>query len=373
MNAERLHAIAKAIRADIQGTSVSSHLDQLVGALQNQVSQPGQPVYEQQVSQFRQALSDALDTSHTEAFSPTWQQAIEEIGASDLLGVALQRRIDGVFSTNQITPSVALEELRQSQNRLQELIAALDQLLAAYKHLGIGAEELNAGECEVGVLIPRAFVDNRLDSLAAELAELDRIFECFAELSTGSRPGFHVRTISTTDFSVFIEAVPPIAACIAVAVERIVTLYKQLLEIRKLQGELTKQGLEKKNLKGIEEHANSLMESGIEDLVKQLLKDFYEKNDNARKNELTNELRFALTKIANRVDRGFNIDVRMEQPEEDSTQETDEPADVKDQVRAKLANNYSVIQGASENLQFLKLQGESVLSLPEANEPTPKK
>jgi hypothetical protein len=136
---------------------------------------------------------------------------------------------------------------------------------------------------------------------------------------------------------------------------------------------VAKQGLEKKNLKGIEDHANSLMESGIEDLVKQLLKDFYEKSDNGRKNELIIELRFALTKIANRIDRGFNIDVRMEQPEEDSTQETDETADVKDQVRAKLANNYSVIQSASENLQFLKLQGESVLSLPEVNEPTPKK
>jgi hypothetical protein len=259
------------------------------------------------------------------------------------------------------------------QNQLQELVAALDQLLAAYKHLGIGAEELNAGECEVGVLIPRSFVDNRLDSLADELAELDQIFECFAELSTGSRPGFHVRTISTTDFSVFIEAIPSTAACIAVAVERIVSLYKQLLEIRKLQGELAKQGLEKKNLKGIEDHANSLMEGGIEDLIKQLLKDFYEKSDNGRKNELTIELRFALKKIANRIDRGFNIDVRVEQPAEEGTQETDEPSDVKDQVRTKLANNYSVIQGASENLQFLKLQGDSILSLPEANEPTPKK
>ena len=50
MNAERLHVIALAIRGDLQETKADKTLEQLVAALQNQVNQPADPRYQQQVS-----------------------------------------------------------------------------------------------------------------------------------------------------------------------------------------------------------------------------------------------------------------------------------------------------------------------------------
>jgi hypothetical protein len=359
MNAERLHAIAAALRADLDQSSVLSHLQNLVNSLSNQVSQPQQPQYQQQTSQHLTELLNALEGAEVDEFAPTWQQVLEEIGAKPLTGAQLAATVRSIFAQNQITPSVAQQELQKLLTDLQKLSSSIDQLLAGLRALAIGSEDLEPGECELGVLVPRAFLDNRLDRFASELDELNQIFSVFAEVATGSRPGFAIKTISSTDLSVYLEVTALVGACIATAVERIVSLYKQLLEIRKIQGDLAKQGVDKKNLEGLEKHANGVMETGIDKLVKELLAEFLLKGDVNRKNELSIELKFSLKKIANRIDRGFNIEVRMEEPEPAATGEEAAPNE-----KALLAA-HSKIAEAAENMQFLKLEGEPILQLPE--------
>ena len=128
-----------------------------------------------------------------------------------------------------------------------------------------------------------------------------------------------------------------------------------------MQGELVKQGLEKDNLKGVEDHANGVMEKGIENLVTELLTEFHKSDDQARKNELSIELKYALKKLANRVDRGFNIEVRMTEPESTDS----EASELESQVFNSSKKHYERIAGASKTLQFLKLEGEPILSLSE--------
>jgi L-lactate utilization protein LutC len=113
VNVERLNEIATVLRADLSRTDALSQLQQLVSALQNQVSQPGQPLYEQQVSQFYESLRAALTNSEINSFSPTWQQVLEELGVADLLGEKLEHKIEDIFSRNKITPTIAQQELQQ--------------------------------------------------------------------------------------------------------------------------------------------------------------------------------------------------------------------------------------------------------------------
>jgi hypothetical protein len=367
VNVERLNTITDALRTDLSQTDILGQLQQLVSALQNQVNQPGQPVYEQQVSQFYESLRTALANSAINSFSPTWQQVLEELGIANLLGQQLEYRIEDIFSRNKITPTIAQQELQQILTELQAFMSSLDNLSTAFRQLQIESEELERGDCEMGILVPRTFVDNRLDKFSEELVELNRIFGVFAEISTGSRPGFEIRTISSSALTIFLNVAPAVGACIAVAIERIISLYKQLLEIRKLQGELKKQGMTKKDLKGIEDHANNIMDKGIEKLVQELLTEFHVGADEGRKNELSIELKYSLTKVANRVDRGFNIEVRMAEPEEtDADTETEEE-------QADAIKHHARIQGASETLQFLRLDGDPILSLPEEKAEKPKK
>lgn len=56
MNAERLHAVARAIKDELEALSVVAHLDALVAGLQGLTSQPTDAAAQQQLSDARTAL-----------------------------------------------------------------------------------------------------------------------------------------------------------------------------------------------------------------------------------------------------------------------------------------------------------------------------
>jgi hypothetical protein len=361
MNAERLHAIVLSVQKDLKNGQIIDLFQRLINALANQVSQPAQPQFQQETSISLEGLINALSNSEVNSFSPVWRQTLAEINGEGILGFNLADNIRDILGQNQITPAVAQGELQNLFTTLAEFSGAIDRLVFAFETLGIGAEDLDPSECEVGVLIPRSFVDNELGEFANELKELNRVFGVFAEISTGSRPGFKIKTLSSSELTVFLEAAPVVAACIAHGVERLVELYKKLLEIRKLQSDLANQGVPKKNMTGIEDHAKGVMEKGIEVIIRELMKEFRGTVDSGRKNELTVELKLALNKLSNRIDSGFNIEVRMQAPGDlaEGDKENDETE------RKLVIKHYKDISSVAKNLQFLKLEGDPILHLPE--------
>ena len=357
MNAERLHAVALAICDDLKSTKTPQLLEQLRNGLQNQVNQPQQPSYQQQVSDTLKKLSDSLADAEANDFTPVWQQAVDELGAAQLLGNVLMERVREVFERNQITPSVALEEITEIHKEADALQKSITQLVTAMEQLNIGSEELDPGECELGLLIPRDSIKNKLEAFSSELDILNKTFNTFSELASGSRPGFNIRTISSTDLTVFLDLAPEICACVAIAIERIVALYKQLLEIRVLRDKMSDQGLTDKSLQGVDAHANSHMKEGIEKVIAELIEKYAVKHDEGRKNELRTELRHALNRIANRVDRGYNFEVRVEPLAEPDEDEKDKQKDVREILSTALE--------AAQKIQFLEPGGNPILALPE--------
>ena len=99
------------------------------------------------------------------------------------------------------------------------------------------------------------------------------------------------------------------------------------------------------------------MDKGIDEVVTSVLHDFYKNADDARKNELKIELRYSLSKIANRVDSGFNIEVLVEPP---SQPDAESESDSQDELKYA-----EMIEAAAPALQFLKREGKPILSLPE--------
>ncbi len=238
---------------------------------------------------------------------------------------------------------------------------SLDQVVSTFKRFNIGAEELEPGHCEIGALVPRTDID-MLGELGRELEQLDKIFGIFAELTVGTRPGFQIRSISSSDFNLFWDMMPMAAASAVFAIERIVTIYKNMLEIRKLHGELKKQGVPAKNIKGVLDHSNATMKDGIQQLTKELIEKYYKKNDEGRRNELTTELQKSLTGIAKRIDKGYNLEVRAAPLPED------EQGDAEGKMTSEERDYIKSILAASKNLEFLKLEGDSILSLMESQD-----
>lgn len=360
MNAERLHVIAAALKQEMAELETVQKLQNLCNSLQQVASQGNHPQFQTQLAANLKEVYAAFGNNPSDEFSPAWRQALAELGGTNLFGNALKSTIEEIFKRNQLTPSVALTELQQLQQQLASFGQALDQLLSSFKKLKIGNEKLEPGQCEIGMLIPRDAVGNTLSGFAQELKELILVLNTFSEVATGKPEDLSIKTISSSDLTVYLHATPPFAACLAVAIERIVALYKQLVEIRKIKAELLKQGVPEKQTAGIEDHANNLMSTGIDALAVEITEKYHPGKDGHRKNELTNAVRISLNRIANRIDRGYNIEVRVE-PLKGPAQASEEGKNIAEQVK--------IIQAASANMQFLKLEGAPILQLSEGDKP----
>lgn len=351
LNAERLHAVARALQKELKDSRLPESLNELQANLQNLSGQPQNATVQQQVAAKRNEISSTLKKAPSNDFSPAWRQALSEIGGLPVLGDQLEDRIRKVFEQNQITPAVATQALAPIIQEVTAFKNSIEHLVESLSRLNITAEDLNPGKAEAGVAIPREAVHNDLGKFAEELKEFEFILRTVIELSTGNVDVLPIRTISSSALMFSIALVPKAAAFLAVAVERIVAVYKQILEIRRIRADLAKIPVPQEKLTGLEEHAKELMKQNIETIAIEMVSDS-PVVDPDRKNELTNQWRISLTMIANRIDRNYNIEVRMASPKNaGESPETDEAL--------------KAIQEATPSMQYMRLEGEPILQLPE--------
>jgi hypothetical protein len=178
MNAERLHAIIEALRAEMSERNLVTLLQNLVGGLR-QVVQQSNANTQQNLASHLSAMYKALDDSAVDKFSPAWKQVLVEIGGDKLFGAELRRQIEDIIGKNQMTPAVGADRLDEIRSRMDTFRNALNQGSTALKEFKIGDESLKPGECEIGMLIPRAEVDNKMIQFAKELEELSFVLNIF--------------------------------------------------------------------------------------------------------------------------------------------------------------------------------------------------
>jgi hypothetical protein len=357
MNAEHLHAIAIAVRADLRTTRAVDLVNSLHAALQNLANQPSDAQAQSTISTTRQELRDQLGAAPSNDFSASWRQSLSDIGIEDLLGNSLLHTVETILGNNQMTPAIGAQELKSYVDRLEELRTHLDSLLEALDWFEIGHEELDPREAAIGILIPREAIDERLEDLGKEMLWLRRALGPFQELTLGSRPDLTVGTIASSDFTVFVHAVPVMAAAVAAAIERVIAAYKGVLEIRRLRNDLLDKGVSEDALAAVDQQANDGVNIAITGVVNELIVQSDSNiRDEGRRNELTTELTNSLRQIANRIDRGYAIDVRVGEPAgEDDDKVPALPNDVRDAI--------TVIRNAARGLDFLKTDGPPILAL----------
>jgi hypothetical protein len=358
MNVERLHRILIDLNEDIKLSKVATLLTQVQSHLQNQINQPNQPSHQTNLVATLEKLYEALEQSKYNNYSPSWKEVIGEISGDNILGVDLKTIITQILASNAITPAKALEDIKKIATDFQKFQTAITSTLTGLGALGIEEEILEPGECELGYTIPRDFVENKLSELKNEIAELNFILNNISEAVTGEKQEYQVKTISSSEFLLYVVIGLQVANVLSKATERILNHYKQILEIKNLRNQLKATGVPDSKTKGIETHANGLMESEVKKIAKEVIKEHYE-GDNGRKNELENGLVISLNKLANRIDKGFNVEIRIEplpEPKED------EELNAEQQQKADLVQS---ISETAQNIEYIETQGESILELPE--------
>lgn len=359
MNVERLHLIARELHDDLARTTLVQQLNELATAFSNLANQPGEPTYQAAVSSAREAVRTSAADSDVDEWPAAWRATLEELDVDDIVGSNLTQRVEDAIVSNEITPATASATVQELAQDLASVDTSLTQMMAVFDRFSIATESLEAGEAEVGVTIPRGEVSERLVDLGREFAELNRIFGVFVEIETGSREPMRVRTIASSDYGVYLETAVHVGAFIAVSIERLLAAYKTILEIRTLRQGLADQGLEDQ-LTAVDERVNSLMDEKIREYVGEVVAERYPAERSDRSREIEIELLNSLRMMANRIDHGFNFDVRAPAPEPSQEDQT-EPAD------SSIAAATERIVSASPNLKYINRTGQAILSLPEGS------
>ena len=311
----------------------------------------------------RKQLSTVLASAPSNEFSPAWRQSLEEMGIADLLGNPLSDRLERILSTNEITPAAAADEIAEVQDRVKRLVASLNQGSSALVFFMIGREELAPGEFEVGFLIPREEVDEGLEELGSESIRLRQIIGPFSELAGEGRGEVQVRSISSSAFQIFLDSAPATAVLITLAMQRLLAIYQQILDIRQKHRELSEgDEVPEEALKPLVDHANSKMTDAISEIVEEVVEKA-SLDDEARLNELRTDLKRQLAALADRIDRGFDVEVRAgEIPEstEDYIDETDADRRVREAAETVLKSQSA--------LEFMNVSGKPILELEEPEE-----
>ncbi len=367
MNIERLHKILLELQTEFNNRDLLIQIQDVRDNLANQVSNPQQPQYQQNLVAALNLLNESLEKSPFNDFSPSWIQVIEEIGGKNLFGNELKEQIEEIFNRNQITPSAALDEINIIYAKVEKLKNAVEELISGFTKLNIGKEDLLPGQCELGYSIPRLVIDNKLSSFSKEVQELNFILGTFSEVIEGKKGNFDIKTISSSDFLLYVIIGLQVADTLSNAIEKIINNYKTILEIKVLRNQLKEKGVPETATKEIEEHANSSMENLIRQIASEVISQYHLKDEVARKNELENATVIALNKIANRIDKGFNLEVRVE-PLPAATEK--EKTDTNHQEKLLRISN---IQKQSRTLQYINTIGEPILQLSEKEEVKPKK
>lgn len=362
MNAERLNAIALALRSELDSRNIVGHLETLVNAAQQLAQNPGNVNLQQNYAQARNNFLAALKDSPSDSFTPAWRQVLVELGGEELFGEKLRARVDQILLENQPTLSVAHQQLNEILTKLRAFRDSLTRLTDALKEFRVGAETLAPGEAEIAFLIPREAVHDKLDEFIDELNKMKLVLNTFSEAATGQIDDLKIRTISSSGLMVFLDASAKFGEIAAKCIDFVVGQYKKILEIRKLRDESERLGMPEISERMID-HANGLMKKEIDRFAVEIMAE-YPTVDGGRKNELTTKMKVALTIVADRVDRGFSFEVKIEPPKADPKDPTD---------AAAINKAVQTIQSATANMQYIRSAGPPILSLRASSESTQEK
>jgi hypothetical protein len=366
MNVERLFTVAMAIKEDMDSSGIINMLSQINSTLNTIIKQPNNGPQLEQLTVFLNKLKDSCSSSKYNDFPPLWRQATAEIGI-DLLGLELFEYVNNVIQENQLTVPEAKTGIESVLNNLNSRLQSLNKMIESFEQLDISSEDLKEGECEIGILIPRQFVDNDLKNIAGEFEKLGETFAVFEEIANGTRSGFKVNSLSSTDFGLYLAAAPPLLLLLSQAIDKLMSAYKNYWEVKKIKQELEeKKNVPASSLEGLETHIKKIVHDSIEESIKEIILKAHPSIDGPRKNELKNELKVSLNKIANRLDRGFNIELRIAAPE-DLEEDDQEDAESQEELSHEM-QMYQQIKSNCKSFTYIENDGEPVVCLPESIE-----
>ena len=345
MHLGRFHAVVHGLSIFYQSATLGQKLEVCATNLDSYAQSRAQS----HIENFRTGIEDfrATATSIPDFLQqPHSVSVIEQLGLSALMGEALYSRVTGIVngphSYDHVTIAAELRKLISSLNSRVASVFAMDKSLG---ELDVEYEQVNDDESELGLLIPRELVESTLPQFSKELEKFSGLFRAINELTGASSYDPKIRTVSTSWWQFFIELDAIQIAAWTAAIERILTMFKTNLEIKKLQQEVAKHQFSADLQAALEAQIDQRLTDGLQKIASDLRSEFGTGTDQARLNEVETQLRLGLRHLAHRLNQGTQVEINIGVPDlTEAEPQPDDESDAAHEMRRRIASQKEKIQ-----------------------------
>ena len=318
MNTSRLYALALEL-AGKEEQAVNSSLEGLRIFVEEQVRTSSDQYSTDIVSNKIIELRQLIDESTAQYLHRDLQNILQDIGIAQYYGDTLMNQVDGIFDADGmlstgLTLITALPQLQILHKHVDDNFKNFNRMVYSFKHFDIDLNDLNPGECEIIITIPAACFGKKLDKFGDELRQLSlAIFPPFIEINGQSPDRFSIRSISSSEPTMYLLAAAKVAFSIMGAVALAQQIYLNRLKIKS----------EKEKLKSISispptlQNAQKEIEKSGETKEEKLISDFIanaRKKSNAKyartTEELDNQVAVSIRRLVERLSCGLSINIR---------------------------------------------------------------
>ncbi len=157
--------------------------------------------------------------------------------------------------------------------------------------------------------MPREAIDDQLDGFRKEIEGINKTLRIISHVCKNDDPSFHIRSISTNDFSLSLNVNIDLGEIIICVLVGLHLAQNELREKKKALETLS--DLPKDLLKGFSDFVNSTVRDKIKEMVTKLREDCANAVDAEKVEQTKGPLSDAIFDLAAKLERGFNVDVRV--------------------------------------------------------------
>lgn len=343
MHLGRFHAVIDHIERHFREAKLSEQLDASAVALDQYTASRA----ESHIVEFRTQLAAALDGSERvapELLQPYAQQVIDELSIRELFPPRFRASIEEITATHGFDSTALSAALKKQAKQHLAKITLLRQLDTSLRGLSAEYTTVEDEKAEVGLLLPREIVGETLRDLSNEFDKISKLARAVNEL-TGHTYDSRVSTISSSWWQIFLEVPIDQVALWAVAIERIVALFKSNLEIKSLQKQLSEKAIPEDILKLISADVEKKVMAELTDIATDVVAKFGQIEEKGRKNEVETQLRQGFYYLARRMNQGAQVEINVgvpDEPEVPEVKEGEEPdnamLEANSRLRARIAD-----------------------------------
>jgi len=357
MNTERLRSLLGLLIAANHKHNFIALLQDVESAYTQSVQSPS-PENATVYNHALEALRVAAHEFPIGSLSASRRKTLEAIGGSVYYGEGLALRINEIV-TGSDTPSNAVAAIQDLRSKAKDFFPTVQTLDDNLNKLGVGVEDIPTDSAEIEVLIPELMVDGHLNGLVKETQSLDGVFSDIREVVTGKRTSLDIRSLGSGSLELYLTVDLATGAQVLSFVAAVVLLINSILQTRQNRESLKQQDAPKNIIKEIKSWEEKRIREQIDKLRDELLEQY--KGEEGRKNELRNALSKSLKRLADRIDRGMDIDVTTA-----ATVDKKEGEEATGDVERIKAERRSIesISKAANIISQIERKDESVLQLP---------